>query len=366
MSNEIETITESKIQEYINTFMSGTNLTAPETMQFIEIAKAYQLNPFKREIYCIAYGTGEKRKLSILTGYEVYLKRAERLKMLDGWSVEVKGTLNPIKKTVFRYGKNQLIDSWSGDLSATITIYRKDWKLPFIHTVDFDEYNQNNDIWISKPKTMIKKVAISTGFRLCFPDEMGGMPYTSDELPDETIKERIINEAPIDIKQTESSKNIIIEKPEPGQAMAVKEILDLVKQNEFYLPKKAQEHFAKLKINADGYTPEMYKADKEKLLEIQAIRLKREAEIKLVKAELLELIQNPKVLKRANAPDLDYCSDIKSGRINPDLNELTELKQRFISLRDITVSEQAEIPTDEVEPEFDLMPVKETLPPGVE
>jgi hypothetical protein len=30
---------------------------------------------------------------------------------------------------------------------------------------------------------MIKKVAISQAFRLCFPVEIGGMPYTADEMP---------------------------------------------------------------------------------------------------------------------------------------------------------------------------------------
>ena len=40
-------------------------------------------------------------------------------------------------------------------------------------------------MWASKPYTMIKKVAIAQGFRLAFPDEIGGMPYTADELPDE-------------------------------------------------------------------------------------------------------------------------------------------------------------------------------------
>ena len=35
---------------------------------------------------------------------------------------------------------------------------------------------------------MLKKVATAQGFRLCFPEEFGGMPYTSDELPDEMVK----------------------------------------------------------------------------------------------------------------------------------------------------------------------------------
>ena len=32
---------------------------------------------------------------------------------------------------------------------------------------------------------MIKKVAMAQAFRLCFPDELGGMPYTSDEMTEE-------------------------------------------------------------------------------------------------------------------------------------------------------------------------------------
>ncbi|MDR1325280.1 MAG: hypothetical protein LBK00_04505 [Treponema sp.] len=39
---------------------------------------------------------------------------------------------------------------------------------------------------------MLKKVAIGQGFRLCFSNELGGMPYTSDELDEE----RVVTEAP--------------------------------------------------------------------------------------------------------------------------------------------------------------------------
>jgi hypothetical protein len=77
---------------------------------------------------------------------------------------------------------------WIGDLKACIEIYRKDRAKPFYHEVDFSEYTQNNDMWGGKPKTMIKKVAMSQGFRLCFPVEIGGMPYTADELPDNMTK----------------------------------------------------------------------------------------------------------------------------------------------------------------------------------
>lgn len=167
-------ITEKDIVSYMDACGIGDQLEANEKRQFIEIATAFSLNPFKREIYCVPYSQGDKRKLSIITGYEVYLKRAERSGQLDGWDVTFTGG-----------GK---------DLAAHITIWRKDRSHAINHSVDFSEYVQTtwkngkqvpNKFWSEKPKTMLRKVAISQGFRLAFPDELGGMPYTADELPDE-------------------------------------------------------------------------------------------------------------------------------------------------------------------------------------
>ena len=159
-------VTEKDIEKYMIAFGIGSQLNTNEKRQFIEIATAYSLNPFKREIYCVAYESRGERKLSIITGYEVYLKRAERSGQLDGWNVEFTGKGN--------------------DLEAHITIWRKDRSQPIKHSVDFKEYVQTtwkngkqvpNKFWAEKPKTMLRKVAISQGFRLAFPDELGGMPY---------------------------------------------------------------------------------------------------------------------------------------------------------------------------------------------
>ena len=133
-TNIQDIVTKEKISEYLTAF-NMTTLTKQEQTQFIEIALAYQLNPFKREIYCVPYmknvknemtGQWEKqRALSIITGYEVYLKRAERTGKLDGWKCEVTGTGKEVK--------------------AIATIHRKDWKNPFVHEVYFEEVAQKND-----------------------------------------------------------------------------------------------------------------------------------------------------------------------------------------------------------------------------
>lgn len=168
-----EIITREKILEYLKIFTS-VSLDDKEREQFVEIAIAYNLNPFKREIYCTPYnasvkqadGTWKKqRKLSVITGYEVYIKRAERIGTLNGWNVTVREEKN--------------------DIIAKIIIHRKDWQYPFEHEIYMNEYREDNKMWKSKPMTMLKKVAMAQGFRLAFPDEMGGMPYSAEELPGE-------------------------------------------------------------------------------------------------------------------------------------------------------------------------------------
>jgi phage recombination protein Bet len=169
MSTQIKTVetSVSKVSdELLKKYIFGANLankiSKAEAMMFIEIAKASNLNPFKREIYFVEF----KNEVKFLTGYEVYLKRAEDTGLLDGWATEFKG-------------------DWKNDknsLSCVITIWRTDRQHPFVHEVFFSEYDGKNYIWNSKPRTMLKKVAISQGFRLCFPKHLGGMPYTSDEM----------------------------------------------------------------------------------------------------------------------------------------------------------------------------------------
>ena len=158
-NNEI--VTQEKLIEYLK--FNGTNLTDKELGMFLEISKQFQLNPFKREIYAIKYGSN----FNLIVGYEVYIKRAERSGLLDGWQVTTENS--------------------GSDLKAIIKIQRKDRKYEFIHEVYMSEYAQQTKIWKEKPITMLKKVAISQGFRMCFSDELGGIPYTAEEVQTQDI-----------------------------------------------------------------------------------------------------------------------------------------------------------------------------------
>ena len=58
------------IKKYI-----APNATDKELFMFMGISKSYGLNPLKREIHFVKYGSAPA---SIIVGYEIYLKRAER------------------------------------------------------------------------------------------------------------------------------------------------------------------------------------------------------------------------------------------------------------------------------------------------
>lgn len=179
-----------KLQSWLQATGNQVKLSEKEALQFLEIAQAFNLNPFKREIYVSKYGN----QFALIVGYEVYIKRAERSGRLAGWKVQTNGSVT------------------NNDLKAVITIHRNDFREPFEHEVFYSEYVQRksngepNTFWKNKPFTMIKKVAIAQGFRLCFSEELGGIPYTADEM--ETVE---ISHVEIDENQTiESALNCVL------------------------------------------------------------------------------------------------------------------------------------------------------------
>lgn len=145
------------VEDFI--FGSKIGLTPEQKTLAVRIAIEFNLNPFKREVHFVKFGD----KFNIITGYEVYLKRAERSRNWAGFKPWVEG-------------KGQ-------DMRAFVEVWRKDWTHSLIHSVPMSEYYRETNSWKKMPETMLKKVAIAQAFRMAFPDELGGMPYTTEELP---------------------------------------------------------------------------------------------------------------------------------------------------------------------------------------
>src|SRR5574344_2321904 len=187
-------------QEYA--YNNYPSLTKEQFNLFVATARECCLNPVKREVYAVVYNdykSGEK-KMNIITGYEVYLKRAERTGKLNGWECHTDGQGQQMK--------------------AVVTIDRKDWEHPFKHEVYMSEYNTGKSLWASKPITMRKKVAMAQAFRLAFPDELGGMPYTSDELgTDEQAERNVTPQKPQAVtgEETKPAEPKQVEAPKPEE-----------------------------------------------------------------------------------------------------------------------------------------------------
>jgi len=130
-----------------------------EIFIFLHSAKALGLNPFKKEIYLIKYD--EKSKASIVTSYEVFIRKAQKNPNYGGM------------KSWIEYDKDGNI------LRGVCEIYRKDWDKsmnPFHWEIDFKEYNTGYSLWKAKPKTMTLKTVIGQANRLVFPEETAGLP----------------------------------------------------------------------------------------------------------------------------------------------------------------------------------------------
>lgn len=163
-----EIVSESQLQKFIELTLGPQLKGIPEEqiVAALQVAKINNLNPWKREVYFIPYDVRDKsgkvvgRKLEIVTSYTVYISRAAASGLLNGFRVEV----DP-----------------KGDY-AKVQIWRKDWDHPFEWIVFKSEVYRDTRTWKDMPKFMLRKVAISQGFRLAFPEVIAGLPYTREEL----------------------------------------------------------------------------------------------------------------------------------------------------------------------------------------
>jgi phage recombination protein Bet len=258
-------VDEKTVRDFLVSSGTASKLTEPQQNLFMLTAKALNLNPLKREIYVTPYlkkgVRAENAKpgdydMSIVTGYEVYLKRAERAKNKDGESIydgfdkpEFEGKLKVEKKTVKykddngqwkEYEKDMMVDADPDDpFRCTVKVWRKDRNRPTIHTVYWSECTQNNAIWNEKPRTMLRKVALCQAFRLAFPDEFDGMPYAEEELP---ADRGIIESTPEPKKLTHDTAAAAPNPDEARLAALRQEVKDIA------LSKKIPEHKLNLSI----------------------------------------------------------------------------------------------------------------------
>lgn len=127
---------------------------------------------FKKDVYAIPFGTG----YSLVTS----ISHNRKIGMRSG----VVG----VSKPEFTYDDDGML------IDCTITVKRRfedGYIGEFPATVDFKEYNTKKNQWVTRPKTMIAKVAEMHALRKACPEELS-LNYTEEEMEREAIRENTI------------------------------------------------------------------------------------------------------------------------------------------------------------------------------
>lgn len=124
------------------------NCSNDEFAALFHLAKTYGLDPLKKEIWMVKYGSGAA---NIFAGRDGFLNIAH--------STGQFGSM----ETTYEFEQDGITPK-----SATCIIWRKDYDKPFKNTVFYREYSTGQNLWRSKPCVMIGKVAESSCLRRAF------------------------------------------------------------------------------------------------------------------------------------------------------------------------------------------------------
>ncbi len=154
-----------------NVLCGNQNVTDKEMRLFIELCRAQKLNPFIKEAYLIKYGNSPA---TIVTGKDVFTKRAFRNPRFRGmeagvtvWS-KMDGGIVQRPGSMVSAKNDTLLGGWC-------RVYVDGYEVPVFDEVSFSEYSTGKSNWLSKPGTMIRKVAMVHALREAFPEEFQGL-----------------------------------------------------------------------------------------------------------------------------------------------------------------------------------------------
>jgi phage recombination protein Bet len=245
-------LTSEVVRDYL---VSGKKnlITDDEIVHFMNMCRYQLLNPWLREAYLIKYSPDSPA--TMVVGKDVFLKRASR---------------NP----KFRGHKAEAVEDKDGTVTgAWAEVYIKDYQVPIRVTVAFKEYNQNNRMWNSKPKTMIRKVALAQALREAFPEDFEGL-YSEEEMPTGDVE---LQRKPVKQPDIEDAK---IEEDKPKETSNVTPVeIDELKKIAKEIGYKSLE-LDKCRENRKVYneTMQVLRLEKKLIAEVKDLREEREIE----------------------------------------------------------------------------------------
>lgn len=186
--NQQVTIPREKLSLVRNMFAAGC--TDNEFAVFLELANKYQLDPFARQIWAVKYGN---KPAQIFAGRDGFLNIAHRSGKFDG------------------FGEPEFIYDDKGEVVAVkATVYRKDAAHPFVQYAWMKEDNLKQGVWLTRPNTMLLKVAETRALRHAF--SISGL-YSEDEVKDSQPQEP---KEYIDVEPIPSPEPAAAAEPQPA------------------------------------------------------------------------------------------------------------------------------------------------------
>lgn len=172
VAGETVTLSMTTVKRYL---VSGdaSKITDQDVVQFINICKYNQLNPFLKEAYLVKYGNNPAQ---MIVSKEAFLKRANNDPNYDGLEAGIiiqRGEEVLEIEGGFMLPTDILLGGWA-------KVYHKQRRVPFVSKVSFKEFSKGQSTWNQMPATMIRKVAEVQALREAFPTQLGAM-YIQEE-----------------------------------------------------------------------------------------------------------------------------------------------------------------------------------------
>jgi phage recombination protein Bet len=173
---------------------ANTQVSDQEVMMFLKLCEYQKLNPFLREVYLVKYGSFPA---SMVTGKETFTKRAERHPKYAGKQA---GITVIREDGIFERRIGSMLLTGERLVGGWAKVYLVDHVVPDEIEVSLNEYigkkadGTPTGMWLSKPATMIRKVALVQALREAFPEEFEGL-YSQEEI--NTIDVTTLPTAPV-------------------------------------------------------------------------------------------------------------------------------------------------------------------------
>lgn len=171
------------VQQYIVT--GGQQVNARELFAFMAKCQARGLNPLAGDAYMTTYKnkrTGQV-EASVIVSKDYFIRTATQQPGFDGIRAGVvvsskrDGSLTYREGSIVGANTEALVGGWA-------EVYDKGRAHPSRAEVGLAEYDQKRSLWVSKPATMIRKVALVQALREAYPGAYGGI-YDGSEMPEE-------------------------------------------------------------------------------------------------------------------------------------------------------------------------------------